>query len=103
LALFFLGGPAALGLAIPVWRHLLVPGGLLLGSLAIHPLLTYLMRCSARSMRQEDMEKHQPPTSDPQGAAGSEIEAASRRFTSQPEGTADRIQGLGSIRGEGGS
>ena len=93
-ALFFLGGPAALGLVFPRWRHLLVPGGLLLGSLAFHPLMTCLMRWVARSMRQEEMEKRQHPT-------GSEIGAASWRFTLPDERAAHRNQGHGRIRDGG--
>jgi hypothetical protein len=95
LALFFLGGPAALGLLIPGWRQLLIPGGLLLGSLAFHPLMPFLMRWAARSMHQEDVEKRQR-------SAGSEIESASRRFTLQDE-RAHQIQEHGHIRGKGAS
>jgi hypothetical protein len=78
-----------------------VSGGLLLGSLAFHSLMTYLMQWSARSMRQEEMEKHQHSAGDPQGAAGSEIETATQGFTLRPEHAAHRIQGHGRIRCEG--
>jgi hypothetical protein len=58
LALLVLGGLAALGWLVSAWRHLLVPGGLLLGSLVYRPIMTLLLRWVAQDMRREDVEKH---------------------------------------------
>jgi hypothetical protein len=57
LAVFLLGSLAGLGWLVSPGRHLLVPGGLLLGSLLYRPLMGFLLRWTAQDMRREDVEK----------------------------------------------
>jgi hypothetical protein len=100
LALLLLAGLAALGSVVSGWRHLLVPGGLLLGSLAYHPLMTFLMQSVARSMRQEEVEKHYDAAKCCSPNLDTEIEESSRRVTLKPECTAAPNPGNDRIRGE---
>jgi hypothetical protein len=59
IALVVLCSSAALGCSVPAWRHLLVPSGLLLGSVIYRPLMTFLLGWAARGMRREDVERKQ--------------------------------------------
>ena len=62
VALFVLGGLAGLGWSVSAYRHLLVPGGLLVGSLVYRPFMHHLLRWMAHALRLEEVEKspHQP-------------------------------------------
>jgi hypothetical protein len=96
LALIVLGSLAALGWLFPAWRHLLVPVGLLIGSLGYRPLMTFLLRWAAQGMRREavDQEQQRQPVAGAERWSGSEILSGSVNIQARPgqviEGLTDR-------------
>jgi hypothetical protein len=100
LAVFVLAGLTALGWAASGAWPLLAPGGLLLGSLIYHPLMTFLMRWVAREIRREDAEKQSGELDTPQGSVGAADASGKREWSFQPERVARR--GPEQIQAEGG-
>jgi hypothetical protein len=100
LALFVLASLTALGWAVSGAWPLLAPGGLLLGSLIYHPLMTFLMRWVAREIRREDAAKESGSLDTPLRSVGATDASGKREGAFQPERAARR--GPEHIRAEGG-